>query len=223
MVVVLLTPFSEHFLGIQSYGLAITIFLIASLTDILDGQIARRRKQVSKIGALLDPIADKLLVSAALIVLVEKNLAPAWAVVVILGREFVITGLRSVAATEGIIISAQKIGKVKMWLQCIAIVALLVAGANSPPPVSNFGSDVPEFFWQVSEVRTAFTNLGAFSLTTNDWRVFGYLVGRSALWLSVLTACWSMYGYFKFFYQENKKKGAAAKAVPDEDVTNRSK
>lgn len=222
MVVVLLTPVSERLLGIQSYGLAIAIFLVASLTDILDGQLARRRKQVSKVGALLDPIADKLLVSAALIVLVEKNLAPAWAVVIILGREFVVTGLRSVAASEGIIISAQKVGKVKMWLQCVAIVALLVAGANSPPPVSNFGSDVPEFFWQVSEVRNAFTNLAALSLTANDWKVFGYLVGRGALWLAVLTACWSMYGYFRFFFLENKKKTAAG-AVLDKKVVGQSK
>ncbi len=208
MVVVLLTPFVESWFGLESYGLAIAIFLIASLTDILDGHLARSRKQVSKIGTLLDPIADKLLVSAALIILVEKNLAPAWAVVVILGREFVITGLRSVAASEGIIISAQKVGKIKMWFQCIAIVALLVAGANSPPPVSNFGSDVPNFFWRVSEVRTAFSHLAEFSLTTNDWKVFGYLVGRSALWIAVLTAIWSMYGYFKFFYEENKRRKA---------------
>lgn len=222
LVVVLLTPFSESWLGLESYGFAIAIFLVASLTDILDGHLARRRKQVSKIGALLDPIADKLLVSAALIVLVEKNLAPAWAVVVILGREFVVTGLRSVAASEGIIISAQKVGKIKMWFQCIAIVALLVAGANSPPPVSNFGSDVPEFFWQVTEVKAAFTNLASLSLTNNDWKVFGYLVGRSALWIAVLTACWSMYGYFKFFYDENKKK-TAKEAVLNKNIVSQSK
>ncbi len=180
--------------------------MVASLTDILDGHLARRRKQVSKIGALLDPIADKLLVSAALIVLVEKSLAPAWAVVIIIGREFVITGLRSMAAAEGIIISAQKVGKIKMWTQCVAIVALLVAGANSPPPVSNFGWELPAFFWQVAEVQTAFANLANFSLTSNDWKVFGYLVGRGALWFAVLTAVWSMYGYFKFFYEENKRK-----------------
>lgn len=223
MVVVLLTPFSEHWFGIGSYGLAIGIFLVASLTDILDGHLARSRQQVSKVGALLDPIADKLLVSAALIVLVEKNLAPAWAVVVILGREFVVTGLRSMAATEGIIISAQKVGKIKMWFQCIAIVALLVAGANSPPPVSNFGSDVPEFFWQVSEVQSAFMNLAGLSLTNNDWKVFGYLVGRSALWLAVLTAIWSMYGYFKFFYDENKKKKTAKDAVLEKNVVRQPK
>jgi len=217
-VVVLLTPYSEKWFGIESYGLAIVIFLIASLTDILDGHLARRRKQVSKIGALLDPIADKLLVSAALIVLVEKNLAPAWAVVIILGREFVVTGLRSIAASEGIIISAQRVGKIKMWAQCIAIVALLVAGANSPPPVSNFGWDIPAAFWQVTEVQTAFSNLMSFSLTNNDWKVFGYLVGRGSLWVAVLTACWSMYGYFKFFYDENKKKTAAKAVVKSESI-----
>ncbi len=222
LVVVLLTPYSERWFGLESYGLAIAIFLIASLTDILDGHLARRRKQVSKFGALLDPIADKLLVSAALIVLVEKNLAPAWAVVIIIGREFVITGLRSVAAAEGIIISAQKVGKIKMWAQCIAIVALLVAGANSPPPVSNFGWDVPAMFWEVAEVRTAFADLVNFTLTNNDWKVFGYLVGRGALWAAVFSALWSMYGYLKFFYLENKKKKTAENAVLDKNVVSES-
>jgi CDP-diacylglycerol---glycerol-3-phosphate 3-phosphatidyltransferase len=98
LVVVLLTQVAEHWFGMSGYALAIVIFLVASLTDILDGHLARRRNQVSKLGKFLDPVADKLLVSAALIVLVEKHLAPAWAVVVILGREFIVTGLRSVAA-----------------------------------------------------------------------------------------------------------------------------
>lgn len=207
LVVVLLTPVSEKWFGIQGYALAIVIFLIASFTDILDGHLARARNQVSKMGALLDPIADKLLVSAALIVLVEKHLAPAWAVVIILGREFIITGLRSVAAAEGIVISAQKVGKIKMWAQCVAIVALLVAGATGDPPVSNFGWVFPSLrFWEVAEVQIAFTNLFNFSLSSNDWKVFGYLVGRGALWIAVITACWSMYDYFKFFLVENKKR-----------------
>lgn len=207
LVVVLLTPVSEQWFGIQGYALAIVIFLIASFTDILDGHLARSRNQVSKMGALLDPIADKLLVSAALIVLVEKHLAPAWAVVIILGREFIVTGLRSIAATEGIVISAQKVGKIKMWAQCVAIVALLVAGATGNPPVSNFGWFLPSFrFWEVAEVQTAFSHLFSLTLTTNDWKVFGYLVGRGALWVAVITACWSMYGYFKFFFIENKRK-----------------
>ncbi len=206
LVVVLLTPVAENWFGVSSYALAIGIFLAASLTDILDGHLARRRNQVSNLGKFLDPIADKLLVSAALIVLVEKDLAPAWAVVVIIGREFIVTGLRSIAATEGIVISAQPIGKLKMWAQCVAIVALLVAGATGNPPVSNFGWHIPAVFWEVPEVRTAFSHLTSFSLTTNDWKVFGYLVGRGALWAAVITAIWSMYDYFRFFYLENKRK-----------------
>jgi CDP-diacylglycerol---glycerol-3-phosphate 3-phosphatidyltransferase len=202
LVVVLLTPVAERWLGVSSYALAIVVFLIASFTDILDGHLARRRNQVSTLGKFLDPIADKLLVSAALIVLVEKHLAPSWAVVVILGREFIVTGLRSIAAAEGIVIQAQNIGKVKMWAQCVAIVALLVAAANGNPPVSNFGLEYPAFrFWEVAEVRTAFSNLTTFTLTANDWKVFGYLVGRGALWISVITAIWSMYDYFTFFFR----------------------
>lgn len=211
LVVVLLTPVSEKWLGISGYALAIVIFLIASFTDILDGHLARRRDQVSNLGKFLDPIADKLLVSAVLIVLVEKNLAPSWAVVIIISREFIITGLRSVAASEGIIIQAQSIGKLKMWAQCVAIVALLVAAANGIPPVSNFGLDYPAFrFWEVTEVRTAFSNLTGFALTSNDWKVFGYLVGRGALWVAVITAIWSMYDYFAYFFRE-KQTGKLAR------------
>jgi CDP-diacylglycerol--glycerol-3-phosphate 3-phosphatidyltransferase len=206
LVVVLLTPAGETWFGINGYALAIGIFLVASLTDIVDGMVARRRNQVSTLGKFLDPIADKLLISAALIVLVEKHLAPSWAVVVIIGREFIITGLRSIAATEGIVIQAQSMGKLKMWAQCVAVVSLLVAAATGNPPVSNFGLEYPAFFWRVAEVQTAFSDLARFSLTTNDWKVFGYLVGRGALWVAVITAIWSMYGYFKFFIDESRKR-----------------
>lgn len=211
LVVVLLTPVAEQFFGISGYVLAIILFLIASFTDILDGHLARSRNQVSTLGKFLDPIADKLLVSAALIVLVEKHLAPSWAVVIILGREFIVTGLRSVAASEGIIIQAQASGKIKMWAQCVAIVALLVAAAAGNPPVSNFGLDYPAIrFWEVAEVRTAFSDLTSLSLTLNDWKVFGYLAGRGALWISVVLAIWSMYDYFRFFLREKGRNAAAA-------------
>ncbi len=202
LVVVLLTPVAERWFGVSGYAIAIILFIVAALSDILDGQLARRRKQVSTLGKFLDPIADKLLISAALIVLVEKHLAPSWAVVVIIGREFIITGLRSVAANEGIVIQAQGMGKLKMWAQCVAVVALLVCAANGTPPVSNFGLDYPAAFWEVPEVRTAFSNLTRLTITSNDWKVFGYLVGRAALWVSVITALWSMYGYFAFFIRE---------------------
>ncbi len=200
LVVVLLTTVSEQLFGVSGYALAIAIFLIATLTDVLDGHLARRRDQVSTLGKFLDPIADKLLVSAALVVLVEKQLAPSWAVVIIIAREFVITGLRAVAAAEGIIIQAQTLGKIKMWAQCVAIVALLVAAATGTPPVSNFGMDYPAFrFWEVTEVQVAFGNLTTLSLTQNDWKVFGYLVGRGALWVAVILAIWSMYDYLAYF------------------------
>ena len=87
----------------------------------------------------------------------------------------------------------------------LAIVALLIAAANGSVPVSNFGLDYPAFFWRVAEVQTAFANLSSFSLTSNDWKVFGYLVGRGALWVAVITAIWSMYGYFSYFIRERKR------------------
>ena len=206
LVVVLLTPVAERWFGISGYALGIVLFLAAALTDIVDGHLARRRNQVSILGKFMDPIADKLLISAALIVLVEKHLAPSWAVVVVLGREFIITGLRSVAASEGIVIQAQSLGKLKMWAQCVAVVALLVAAANGPPPVSNFGLEYPAAFWQVPEVQTAFADLTKLDISSNDWKVFGYLVGRGALWVSVILSIWSMYGYFAYFIRENRAK-----------------
>ncbi len=220
LVVVLLTPAGETWFGISGYALAIVIFLIAALTDIVDGQLARRRNQVSTLGKFLDPIADKLLISAALIVLVEKHLAPSWAVCVIIGREFIITGLRSVAASEGVVIQAQSLGKLKMWAQCVAIVALLVAAANGSVPVSNFGLDYPAFFWNVAEVQTAFSNLTTLALTSNDWKVFGYLVGRGALWVSVITAIWSMYGYFTYFIRERKRTAVIDDSTLASDLEN---
>jgi len=219
LVVVLLTDVGESYLGISGYAIAIGVFLIASFTDILDGHLARRRNQVSNFGKLLDPIADKLLISAALIVLVEKHLAPAWAVVVIIGREFIVTGLRSFAASEGTVIQARNLGKIKMWAQCVAVVALLVAGATGNPPVSNFGLEYPAFrFWEVAEVRTAFEHLSVVSLTTNDWKVFGYLVGRGALWISVITAVWSMYDYFVFFVRVRQVASESKDIVPTAPV-----
>ena len=111
--------------------LALPIFLVAALTDLLDGFFARRRGQVSTLGTLLDPVADKLLISAAFISLVELGLVPAWMVVVIVGREFAVSGLRSIAAAEGYTIEASELGKTKMVMQVIAV-SLLLIGAHSP-------------------------------------------------------------------------------------------
>jgi len=102
------------------------IFILASATDGLDGYFARKLKQVTNLGKFLDPLADKLLVSAALIALVELNLVSAWIVWIILAREFAVTGLRAIAAAEGVVISASKLGKLKTVTQIIAIALLIL-------------------------------------------------------------------------------------------------
>jgi CDP-diacylglycerol---glycerol-3-phosphate 3-phosphatidyltransferase len=107
--------------------LALGIFLAAAGTDLLDGYLARRWKQITTVGTLLDPIADKLLISAALISLVQIRKVPAWMVVLIIGREFAVTGLRSIAAAEGYTIKASDLGKTKMITQVVAISMVLVS------------------------------------------------------------------------------------------------
>src|SRR6476660_810654 len=112
---------------ITNEWLALAIFLIAAATDLLDGYLARRWGQVTTIGTLLDPIADKLLISAALISLVQVNAVPGWMVILIVGREFAISGLRSIAAAEGYTIRASDLGKTKMMAQVTAISLLLLS------------------------------------------------------------------------------------------------
>lgn len=121
LVVVLLTKFTNR----EYVGLA--IFLVAAVTDLFDGYLARKYNQITKLGILLDPIADKLLMSAAFISLVEIGLAPAWMIVVIISREFAVSGLRSIAAQQGVSIPASPLGKGKTVSQVIAI-SLLILG-----------------------------------------------------------------------------------------------
>jgi CDP-diacylglycerol--glycerol-3-phosphate 3-phosphatidyltransferase len=104
----------------------VVIFLTAAATDWLDGYLARRRDEVTTLGQLLDPIADKLLTGSAFISLVELQLAPAWIVVVIIGREFAVTGLRSVAAAHGLVIAASPWGKFKTGSQVVAITLIIL-------------------------------------------------------------------------------------------------
>src|SRR5258708_3460371 len=110
--------------------LAAIIFLLASATDLLDGYIARKRGQVTTLGMLLDPLADKLLVSSVFISLVQLGLAPAWMVVIIVGREFAITGLRNIASDQGFTIDASELGKIKMVAQVAAITLILLGKWN---------------------------------------------------------------------------------------------
>lgn len=118
-------PVNDFIINYGSY-IAAGIFIIASSTDVVDGYIARKRKQVTRFGKYLDPIADKLLVTAALIALVQSNSISGWAAMLIIAREFIVTGLRLVAAGEGIVIAASNLGKLKTITQDIAIVAILL-------------------------------------------------------------------------------------------------
>jgi CDP-diacylglycerol--glycerol-3-phosphate 3-phosphatidyltransferase len=127
LVVVLLTKLSgwEPW-GIGKEVLAAGIFAVASLTDWADGYLARRRKQVTGLGQWMDPLADKLLVTAALVSLAQMGLASSWMVVVILGREFSVTFLRSIAHARGMSLPASPMGKLKMVAQVVAILALIL-------------------------------------------------------------------------------------------------
>lgn len=126
VVVVLLTEFSfERWFFFNREELAVGIFLLASLTDLLDGYLARKRKQVTTLGQLLDPIADKLLISSVLISLVELHLVSAWLVVVIVGREFMVTGFRMIAAVHQVSIPAGVLGKWKMVVEVFAIIFII--------------------------------------------------------------------------------------------------
>ena len=107
--------------------IALAIFLAAGATDLLDGYLARKWGQITTVGTLLDPIADKLLVSSALIALVQVRVVPAWMTIVIVGREFAISGLRSIAAAEGYVIKASDFGKLKLVSQVTAISLLLLS------------------------------------------------------------------------------------------------
>ncbi len=133
MIPLLLWILSAHFPWQGRNGeqelLASVLFVLASITDGLDGYLARKRHQITTIGMLLDPIADKVMVTAALIALVEYNpqIVKVWIAVVIIGREFLISGLRSIASSEGFTIQASDLGKLKTFIQIFAVVSAILA------------------------------------------------------------------------------------------------
>jgi len=133
LVSVLLTTFEGRLVaGLPVELVAAAIFGLASLTDWLDGYLARRRNQVTSLGQILDPLADKLLISATLISLVQLDLASAWMVAVIIGREIAVTGLRNLAYSRGLAMPASGMGKLKMASQVVAILLLILGWERYP-------------------------------------------------------------------------------------------
>jgi len=131
---------------------ATIIFILAALTDMLDGHIARKHNLVTNFGKLMDPLADKLLVMSALICLVELGDVAGWMVAVILGREFIITGMRQVAATQGIVIAAGTTGKIKTITQMIAIPLLILD--NWPFSMLSFNLPMDIIFLWIALIMT---------------------------------------------------------------------
>jgi len=133
LLVAVLVQEDRHWAAVLGLGwtndvVALVIFLAAALTDLVDGYLARRWNQITTVGMLLDPIADKLLISAALISLVQVHRVPGWMAVLIIGREFAVSGLRSIAAGEGYTIQASELGKSKMVTQVLAVALILMSG-----------------------------------------------------------------------------------------------
>jgi CDP-diacylglycerol--glycerol-3-phosphate 3-phosphatidyltransferase len=138
--------------------IATLVFIIAAVTDGLDGYIARSRKMVTNLGKFLDPLADKLLISAVLISLVELQRLDAWIVVVIISREFAVTGLRLVAAAEGIVIAASKLGKWKTVLQILAVTLLILQNL----PFQSFGFPVDQILVWAMVIMTIVSGIEYF-------------------------------------------------------------
>lgn len=145
--------------------IATIVFILASLTDMLDGQIARKRDLVTNFGKIMDPLADKILVYSAFICMVQIGIVPGWMLVIILFREFIVSGLRTVAAADGTVIAAGKTGKLKTILQMIAVPLLLLNNW----PFSYIGIPGDQIFlWAqlimtiVSGVEYVYENRGVF-------------------------------------------------------------
>ena len=152
--------------------LASLLFTLASLTDFLDGYIARRWNLETSLGKFLDPLADKLLVAVALIMLIPLDRVPSWMVAVIIGREILVTGLRVVAVTEGLVISASRLGKYKTVLQILSVISLLI-----------------HYEYQL-QVQSSY-----FLINFHE-------MGMGLLWIAMFVTVWSGIDYFRKFFKQ---------------------
>jgi len=188
LVVVLMTrvPFHEI--------IGSVVFWVACITDFYDGYFARKLRQVTILGKLLDPLADKLLVSGALLSLVELNLTPAWMAFIILAREIAITGLRGIASEEGITIAADRLGKWKLGIQIAAISCLLFG-----PVLDRWIFMLTNFSifnkWDVGQFFS-----GSLSGGPPTWGFFAGL-GLILMWAAMILTVWSAVSYFRFFWR----------------------
>lgn len=172
--------------------IGVLVFWAASITDFFDGYLARRWNQVTTLGKLLDPLADKLLIAGALLSLVELRLAPAWMVFIILAREMAITGLRGLASEEGITIAADRMGKWKLGAQIAAVSCLLFG------PVLDGWLHLWTGMGLFREWSVATFFRGALH-ATEPWGLFVGL-GQILMWISLVLAIWSAVLYFRSFW-----------------------
>ena len=152
--------------------LASLLFALASLTDFLDGYIARRWNLETSLGKFLDPLADKLLVAVALIMLIPLDRVPSWMVAVIIGREILVTGLRVVAVTEGMVIAASRLGKYKTVLQILSVISLLI-----------------HYEYQLN-IQSSYVLINFHEM------------GMGLLWLAMFVTVWSGIYYFRKFFKQ---------------------
>jgi CDP-diacylglycerol--glycerol-3-phosphate 3-phosphatidyltransferase len=152
--------------------LASLLFALASLTDFLDGYIARRWNLETSLGKFLDPLADKLLVAVALIMLIPLDRVPSWMVAVIIGREILVTGLRVVAVTEGLVISASRLGKYKTVLQILSVISLLI-----------------HYEYQLN-------------IQSSYFLINFHEMGMGLLWIAMFVTVWSGIDYFRKFFKQ---------------------
>lgn len=152
---------------------ALALFCVASFTDFLDGYVARKYNQVTDFGKFVDPLADKLLVTAALLVFIEKGVFPAWMVFVILARELIITSLRNVAAAKGRVLAATWTGKVKTCVQIAGIILIFgkaIAEAYAGNPLAGGGQPAPSpFYMVIAVVMTLVTLYSGYDYMVKNW------------------------------------------------------